>query len=130
MPIDVTPGSIAALTIATLFWWTVLSPVGLLVVAVLCGRRERLRAVLTLVVLVPPLVTLLPVAVMGVGLARIAAAGAALLLCTAAGLALSSLAVARRASEPAERRATAAFVCGVAGCMLGSGALAGALLFT
>ena len=55
MPIDVSPGSFAAVAISTLFWWTVLSPAALLVVAVLCGRRPRLRGALTLVVLVPPM---------------------------------------------------------------------------
>ena len=54
MPIDVSPGSFAAVAISTLFWWTVLSPAALLAVAVLCGRRPRLRGALTLVVLVPP----------------------------------------------------------------------------
>ena len=130
MPIDISPGSFAAVTITTLFWWTVLSPVGLLVVAVLCSRRARLRGALTLAVLVPPLVTLLPVAVMSGGLARLAAAGAVALLGAGVGLSISSLARARRAPELAERRATAAFLAGVAGGMLGAGALIGALLFT
>jgi hypothetical protein len=33
MPIDLSPGSFAAITIAALFWWTVLSPAALLAVA-------------------------------------------------------------------------------------------------
>ncbi len=130
MPIDISPGSFAAVTITMLFWWTVLSPVGLLVVAVLCARRPRLRGALTLAVLVPPLVTLLPVAVMSGGLARLAAAGAVALLGAGVGLTASGLIKAQRAPELAERRATTALLAGVAGGMLGAGALIGALLFT
>jgi len=130
MPIDITPGSFAAVTITALFWWTVLSPVGLLGVAVLCARRPRLRGALTLVVLTPPLITLLPVAVMSDGLTRIAAAGAVLLLGAAIALDLPSLLAGRNHPERAERQATAALLLGVAGGMLGSGALVGALLFS
>ena len=130
MPIDITPGSFAAVTITTLFWWTVLSPVGLLAVAVLCPRRPRLRGALTLIVLAPPVITLLPVAVMSDGLTRVAAAGAVVLLGAAIALAISSLVRARSHRERAERQATAAFLFGVAGGMLGSGALVGALLFS
>ncbi len=129
MPIDITPGSFAAVTITTLFWWTVLSPVGLLVVAVLCVRRPRLRGTLTLIVLAPPLITLLPVAVMSDGVRRVAAAGAVLLLGAGVALTAASRFHARRSPDLAERRATAALLLGVAGGMLGSGALVGALLF-
>lgn len=129
MPIDITPGSFAAVTITTLFWWTVLSPVGLLVVAVLCARRPRLRGTLTLIILAPPLITLLPVAVMSDGVQRVAAAGAVLLLGAGVALTASSRVRARRSPDLAERRTTAALLLGVAGGMLGSGALVGALLF-
>ena len=84
--------------ITTLFWWTVLSPLGLLAVAVLCARRPRLRRWLTLVVLVPPMLALLPVAVMQRGLTRFAAAGAVVLL----GAAIA-LAVCERWSAPEPR---------------------------
>ncbi len=130
MPVDVTPGSFAAVAITTLFWWTVLSPVGLLALAVVCARRPRLRGALTLAVLVPPLVTVLPVAVMSDGAARLAAAGAAVLLGAALAFAVSGLLRARLGPEAAEPRATAAVLLGVAGGMLGAGALIGALLFT
>jgi len=129
VPIDITPGSFAAVTITTLFWWTVLSPVGLLVVAVLCARRPRLRGTLTLIILAPPLVTLLPVAVMSDGIQRVAAAGAVLLLGAGVALTASNRVRARRSPDLAERRSTAALLLGVAGGMLGSGALVGALLF-
>jgi hypothetical protein len=129
MPIDITPGTFAAVTISTLFWWTVLSPVGLLAVAVLCARRPRLRGALTMVVLIPPLITLLPVAVMSDGLPRIAAAGAVVLLGAAIALGVSSLLRSRSQPERAERHVTAALLFGVAGAMLGSGALVGSLLF-
>jgi hypothetical protein len=119
MPIDVSPGSFAAVVISTLFWWTVLSPAALLAVAALCGRRPRLRKTLTVVVLVPPIVTLLPVAVMHGGVEAVAAgAGAGAL---GAGVVLALL---------GERYATAAFLTGVAGGMVGSFALVGALLFS
>lgn len=129
MPIDITPGSFAAVAITTLFWWTVLSPAGLLVVAVVCAYRPRLRGTLTLIVLAPPLVTLLPVAVMSDGFQRIAAAGAVLLLGASIALTFSSLVRSPRSSDLLERRAAAALLLGVAGGMLGSGALVGALLF-
>ena len=129
MPIDVSPGSFAAVTITALFWWTVLSPAGLLVVTALCGRRPRLRAALTIAVLVPPVVTLLPVAVMHGGREAVAAAAAAAVLVAAIALAVASLVRLRGAPERAERSATAAFLTGVAGGMVGSAALVGALLF-
>ena len=129
MPIDVSPGSFAAVAITALFWWTVLSPVALLAVAALCGRRPRLRAALTMAVLVPPVVTLLPVAVMHGGAGAFAATAAALVAGAAVVLAAISLAQTRSAPESAERYATASFLFGVAGGMLGSAALVGALLF-
>ena len=129
MPLDVSPGSFAAVVITALFWWTVLSPVALLAVAALCGRRPRLRAVLTIAVLVPPVVTLLPVAAMHGGMEAVAAAGAVAIAVAAVILALASLTRANSGPERAERRATAAFVAGVASGMIGSFALVGALLF-
>jgi VIT1/CCC1 family predicted Fe2+/Mn2+ transporter len=129
MPIDISPGSLAAATITTLFWWTVLSPAGLLAVAVFCGRRPRLRAALTIAVLVPPVVTLLPVAVIHGGLEAVAAAAAVVVLAAAIVLAVASLVRRRDAPERAEQYATAALLAGVAGGMVGSAALVGALLF-
>jgi hypothetical protein len=129
MPIDISPGSFAAVVISALFWWTVFSPAGLLAVAVLCGRRPRLRAALTMVVLAPPVVTLLPVAVMHGGLEAAAAAAAVLIAGGALVLATMSFVRARRDPERADRYAAAALIAGVAGCMLGSLALVGALLF-
>jgi hypothetical protein len=129
MPIDVTPGSLAAVIISTLFWWTVFSPAGLVAVAALCGRRPRLRGALTIVVLAPPIVTLLPVAVMHGGVEAAAAAAGVLLAATALVIAALALADARQDVGRGERRATAALLTGVAGGMVGSFALVGALLF-
>jgi hypothetical protein len=53
MPVDVSPGSFAALAISALLWWTILSPACLLAVAALLGQRPRLRGALTLVVVAP-----------------------------------------------------------------------------
>jgi hypothetical protein len=132
MPIDLTPGSLAAVTISALFWWTVLSPAALLAVAALCGRRPRLRGALTLVVLVPPIVTLLPVAVMHGGFEAAAAGVAAAVLLAAVVLAVAGLTRLRGAGdvERAERTATGALLAGAAGGMVGSLALVGALLFS
>jgi hypothetical protein len=130
MPIDVSPGSFAAVAISTLFWWTVLSPAALLMVAALCGRRPRLRGALTLVVLVPPVVTLLPVAVMHGGAEAVAAGAAVAVLLTAVALAVLGLVRLRRDAGRADRDATGAFLVGVAGGMVGSLALVGALLFS
>jgi|GEM_PF-2160796 len=129
MPIDISPGSFAAVTIAALFWWTVLSPAALLAVVALCGRRPRWRGALTFVVLVPPLLTLLPVAVMRGGLAAAAAAAAALVIGGALALTVASLR--RAAGDPAhaDGYATAALLAGVAGVMTGSAALILARLF-
>lgn len=128
MPVDVSPGSFAAVAISTLFWWTVLSPAALLAVVALCGSRPRLRASLTLLVLMPPIVTLLPVAVLHGGAEAVAAAAAAAVL--AAAVVLDVLSLARR-NDPgrSETYATGAFLGGVAGGMVGSFALITALLF-
>ncbi len=130
MPFDVSAGSLAAAAIRALFWWTVLSPPTLLAVAVLGASRLRLRLALTLVVLVPPVVVLLPVAVMHGGLAGAGAATAALI--EGAGIVLAVIALVRGRGHPelAVRYATAALALGVAGGMLGSGALVGALIFS
>jgi hypothetical protein len=130
MPIDVSPGSFAALAISTLFWWTVLSPAALLAVAVLCGRRPRLRGALTLVVLVPPVVTLLPVAVMHGGAEAVAAGAAVAVLLAAVVFAILGLVRLRSDEGRADRDATTALFTGVAGGMVGSFALVGALLFS
>jgi hypothetical protein len=130
MPIDVSPGSFAAVVISSLFWWTVLSPATLLAVVALCGRRPRLRGALTIVVLAPPIVTLLPVAVMHGGLEAVAAGVAAGVLVAALVLSAAALRSARRDPERSDSRATAAFLTGVAGGMIGSLALVGALLFS
>lgn len=127
MPFDVSAGSFAAAAISVLFWWTVLSPLGLLAVAVLCARRLRLRLWLTLAILVPPILVFLPVTAMHAGPSRLGTAGAALL--DAAGVVLAALALVRLTSRPelAARYAAAALVLGIIGGMLGSGALLGAL---
>ena len=76
MPFDVSAGSFAAAAITAIFWWTVLSPLGLLAAAVLCARRLRLRLWLTLAILVPPILVFLPVTVMHAGRhARLRGAG-------------------------------------------------------
>jgi len=128
MPLDVSAGSFAATAISALFWWTVLSPLGLLAVAVLCTRRLRLRLWLTLAILVPPILVFLPVTVMHAGPWRFGTAGAALL--DAAGIVLAGAALIRLSARPqlAARYAAAALVLGVVGGMLGSGALVGALI--
>jgi hypothetical protein len=129
MPFDVSAGSFAAAAITVLFWWTVLSPLALLAVAVLCVRRLRLRLWLTLPVLVPPILVLLPVTAMHSGSARVGTAAAALL--DGAGVVLAVAALARLARRPelAARYGAAALALGIVGGMLGSGALVGALIF-
>ena len=129
MPFDVSAGSFAAAAITVLFWWTVLSPLALLAVAVLCARRLRLRLRLTLLVLVPPILVLLPVTAMHSGPARVGTAAAALL--DGAGVVLAAAALARLAPRPelAARYAAVALALGIGGGMLGSGALVGALIF-
>jgi hypothetical protein len=129
MVFDASPHSLAAAAIRILFWWTVLSPLGLLAVAVLCVSRLRLRAALTLVVLAPPVLVFLPIAAMHGGFAGPGAAGAAALV--GAGIALATVALVRAHRRPAlaARYAAAAVAFGVAGGMLGSGALVGALIF-
>ena len=81
-----------------------LSPAALLVVAALCGRRPRLRGALTLAVLVPPAVTLLPVAVMHGGAEAVAAAAALLIDVVALVLAVASLPGARIPDAPTATR--------------------------
>ncbi len=130
MPIDIPPGSLAAVIIRALFWWTVLSPAALLAVAALCGHRPRLGGALTIVVLAPPLVTLLPVAVMSGAPQAIAAAAGAAALAAALVLAALGLVTARRDAGRSGRYATAALLTGVAGGMIGSFALVGTLVFS
>lgn len=129
MPFDVSAGSFAAAAITALFWWTVLSPLGLLAAAVLCARRLRLRLWLTLAILVPPILVFLPVTVMHAGPSRVGTAGAALL--DGAGVVLAAAALDRLTTRPklAARYASAALALGIIGGMLGSGALVGALIF-
>ena len=129
MPFDVSAGSFAAAAITALFWWTVLSPLGLLAAAVLCARRLWLRLWLTLAILVPPILVFLPVAMMNAGPSRVGTAGAALL--DGAGVVLAAAALARLAPRPesAARYAAAALALGIGGGILGSVALLGALIF-
>lgn len=128
MIFDASPRSFAAIAIQVLFWWTVLSPLGLLAVAVLCASRLRLRAALTLIVLAPPVLVFLPVVVTHGRFAGPAAAGAALLEGAGIVLAVAALVRSRRSSAPATRYAATAVVFGVGGGMLGSAALVGALI--
>lgn len=127
MIFDASPRSFAAIAIQVLFWWTVLSPLGLLAVAVLCASRLRLRAALTLIVLAPPVLVFLPVVVTHGRFAG-PAAGAALLDGAGFVLAVAALVRSRRSSAPATRYAATAVVFGVVGGMLGSAALVGALI--
>jgi hypothetical protein len=129
MPIDISPGSFAAVAIAVLFWWTLCAPAALLAIAVLCGRRPRLGGALTFVALVPPLLTLLPVAVMRGGLAASAAVAAVLLM--AGALVLTGTSLLRLGGDPARAGtyATAALPAGVTGGVIGSVALVLARLF-
>ncbi len=128
MPFDVSAGSFAASAIDTLFWWTVLSPLGLLAVAVLCARRLRLRLWLTVLILLPPILVLLPVTAMNAGPWRLGTAAAALL--DGAGVVFAAAALVRLTTRPqlAARYAAAALVLGIGGGMLGSAALVGALV--
>jgi hypothetical protein len=130
MPFDVSAGSFAATAITTLFWWTVLSPLGLLAAAALCAGRPRLRLWLTLAISVPPLLVLLPVTAMNSGPWRVGTGGAALF--EMASVVLAALALLRCATRPeaARRYADIVLVLGVVGGMLGSGALLGALILT
>ena len=129
MPFDVSAGSFAAAAIGALFWWTLLSPLGLLAAAALCAQRLRLRLWMTLMILVPPILVFLPVTVMHAGPWRIGTAAAALL--DGAGVVLAAAALLRLTTRPqlAARYATAALVLGISGGLLGSAALAGALSF-
>jgi hypothetical protein len=129
MPFDVSAGSFAAATISALFWWTVLSPPGLLAATVLSTRRLRLRLWLVLVILVPPILVVLPVAVMHGGLAGLLGAAAASL--DTAGVVLAAAALVRLAKRPdlAARYTAASLAFGIIGGMLGSVALTSALVF-
>ena len=129
MPFDVSAGSFAATAITALFWWTVLSPLGLLAAAALCARRLWLRLWLTLAILVPPILVFLPVAMMNAGPSRVGTAGAALL--DGAGVVLAAAALFRLTTRPelAARYAAAALALGIGGGILGSVALLGALIF-
>ena len=128
MPLDVSAGSFAAAAISTLFWWTVLSPLGLLAAAVLCARRPRPRLWLTLAILVPPILVFLPVTAMTAGPWRWGTAGAALL--DAAGIVCAAAALIRlgRRPEHVARCAAAALFLGIIGGMLGATALVSALI--
>lgn len=129
MPFDVSAGSFAAAAITALFWWTVLSPLGLLVIAVLCAHRLRLRLWLTVLILVPPILVFLPVTMLHAGPSRVGTAGAALLDGAGVVLAAAMLARFKRRPELAARYAAAALALGIIGGMLGSAALTGALIF-
>jgi hypothetical protein len=130
MPFDVSAGSFAAAAISTLFWWTVLSPLGLLATAVVCARRPRLRLWLSLAIMVPPLLVFLPVSAMHAGPPRVGAAGAALL--DGAGVVIAAAALVRLSTRPdlAARYAATALALGVFGGMLGSAALVGAFILS
>ena len=128
MPFDVSAGSFAAAAIDALFWWTVLSPLGLLAAAVLCARRLRLRLWLTLTILVPPILVFLPVTAMHSGPARVGTAAAALLDGVGVVIAAAALVRLSRRPERATRYAAAALALGIVGGMLGSAALVGALI--
>ena len=129
MPFDVSAGSFAAAAISALFWWTVLSPLGLLAVAVLCARRLRLRLWLTVAILVPPILVLLPMTVMHAGPWRVGTAAAALLNGAGVILAVATLLRLGRRPELAARYAATALALGICGGMLGSAALVGAFIF-
>ena len=129
MPFDVSAGSFAAATITALFWWTVLSPLGLLAIAVLCSARPRLRGVLTVIVLVPSILVFLPVVTTHGGFSRLGAAAAVMF--EAAGVVLATATLVRLTTRPqlAARYAAAALALGIIGGMLSSGPLLGALIF-
>jgi hypothetical protein len=126
------PTWLAATTISALFWWTIVSPLLIVGVAVLAARRPRLQYWLTIAICLPPLLELAPLAVMRTGAGAGAAAGAAALEAAAVSLAVAALVVRRcartRDSETAQpagssrsvRLGTAALVCGVAAGMLGA----------
>ena len=128
MPFDVSAGSFAATAITALFWWTVLSPIGLLAVGTLCAPRPRLRQGLTLAVVLPPILVLMPMAAMHTGPWRLGTAAAALLDGAAAVLAAATLIRLRVHPGSAPRYAGFAIPLGVAGGMVGSASLVGALI--
>lgn len=128
MPLADTARSFAAGAVSVLFWWTVVSPLLAVAVALFAGRHPRLRYALTLAVVVPPMLELLPLAAMrGGGGALLAAAAAA---ADAAAAVLAVLALTGKAppagdgwrSRPAGLGA-AATAAAVVGGMLGSLAL-------
>ena len=128
MPTDVTSGSFAATAIMALFWWTALSPLALLAIAVICASRLRLRATLLLFAVAPPILALLPIVAMQNGLPRGGAVAAVLLEATATGLAVAALALARRHPEGAATGAAAALALGIVGGLAGSAVLVAALI--
>ena len=128
MPFDVSAGSFAATAITVLFWWTVLSPLGLLAVGTLCAQRPRLRQWLTVAIVAPPLLVLLPMAAMHAGPWRVGSAVAALL--DGAAVVLAAVTLIRLRMHPGStlRYAGFAIPLGVAGGMVGSASLVGALI--
>lgn len=130
------PAWLAATSIAVLMWWTIASPIAVLGVAVLTARRPRTGYALLVAVSAPPLLVLLPLAVMRGGAGAVAAAGAAGLEVAAIGLTLAALVTYRRPAAtgggeaeegddgtPSPRHAKlgwAAAFCAVAGGMVGS----------
>ena len=120
----------AATSITVLFWWTVLSPLGSFAAAAGCGRRLRLRAVLTAAVAAPPLLVLGPVGVAHGFPVRLPAALALAGAAAAVLLAAATLVDAGRRPERAARWVLAESVLAVLAGMLGSLALLGAFVLT
>jgi hypothetical protein len=131
MPLADTGHWFAAVSISVLFWWTVASPVIVLALAVLTARRPRLQYTLTILVVVPPLLELLPLAAMRGGLGGAVAGLAAAVEVAAVVLAAAALMTRRAApgdaADPAPGPTTrsarlgwAAAFCAVAGGMIGS----------
>lgn len=127
MPLDTSADSLVAGAISVAFWWTVLSPLALLALLVLGASHPRLRATLTLVVLVPPLLVLLPVTVMGTGRPPLVSGAAAALEAAGVALAATALVRARNRRDGGARSTAAAIALGIVGGMVGSGALVWAL---
>ena len=136
MAAAVTAEWFAVTSVAVLFWWTVISPLLALAVAVLAGRRPRVRYALTLAIVIGPLLELLPLAVMHGGGGAVLAAAAAAVEGAAAVLAVLALAALRSAAPgaaPGRRAASlggAATVAAVAGGMVGSVALLTSFIFS
>lgn len=131
MPLADTGHWFAGVSITVLFWWTVASPVIVLAVAVLTSRRPRLQYGLTILVVVPPLLELLPLAAMRGGPGGAVAGLAAAVEVAAVVLSVAALVTHRRAPAPAQDAAPApltrsakmgwaAVFCAVAGGMIGS----------